>query len=224
MIIPWSASLAGAWDRYCNAHPLAWFWHRSGWMEYCSHHGDLMNMSFAVVLDDGSVAGLCPIILDGNDLTYQNGPCPEPLYDNRLRACKLMISRGRRRSFNYCHGMRLNDGEKSGGAINQLFIRHNGHTALNGHAIQAPLRSCTDCIAIRLAGKHAINMCMYTRATSITVTLPHQRLALIMHWSGRPFAGVTARHSRWVGRDTHRTRRAKTSNFSGAGLVDLRNW
>jgi|TARA_R110000765_G_scaffold42621_5_gene89899 hypothetical protein len=51
-------------------------------MEYCSHHGDLMNMSFAVVLDDGSVAGLCPIILDGNDLTYQNGPCPEPLYDN----------------------------------------------------------------------------------------------------------------------------------------------
>ena len=280
MIIPWSASLAGAWDRYCNAHPLAWFWHRSGWMEYCSHHGDLMNMSFAVVLDDGSVAGLCPIILDGNDLTYQNGPCPEPLYDNDsvryelLRHLRAIIDSYLVTSYEFreqIEGLQADDISWQTQVI-QLLPRNETerwrevrrsyksiiHTAQRTHRIE---RSCDpsaveilhglhrdqagretrdqytwDLMASWVASGHAYLCLAWNDAgvcdgaiyvyvyTSITVTLPHQRLELIMHWSGRPFAGVTARHSRWVGRDTHRTRRAKTSNFSGAGLVDLRNW
>jgi len=39
-------------------------------------------MSFAVIADDGSIVGICPVIRDGAVFLYQGGPCPEPLYDN----------------------------------------------------------------------------------------------------------------------------------------------
>jgi|TARA_R110000824_G_scaffold44320_4_gene129008 hypothetical protein len=39
-------------------------------------------MSFAVISDDGSIVGICPVIREGAVFRYQGGPCPEPLYDN----------------------------------------------------------------------------------------------------------------------------------------------
>ena len=82
MIIPWSTSLAPQWDAYCDDHPLAWFWHRSGWMIYCeSRSSEMLNLSFAVV-HGGEIVGICPIIREGSALLYERGPCPEPLYDN----------------------------------------------------------------------------------------------------------------------------------------------
>ena len=80
MILPWSTSLAGQWDAYCDATIGAWFWHRSGWMQYCEVGStDALNMSFAVV-EDGEIVGICPIILSNGTLTYYGAPCPEPLY------------------------------------------------------------------------------------------------------------------------------------------------
>ena len=90
MIIPWSPSLSQKWDAYCDEHPLAWFWHQSGWMTYCeSRSSEMLNLSFAVV-DAGEIVGICPIIREGNALMYQDGPCPEPLYDNDVIKAEML--------------------------------------------------------------------------------------------------------------------------------------
>lgn len=81
MILPWSQSLEQQWDAYCDSHPLAWFWHRSGWMSYCAARPDVLNLSFAVI-EEGKIIAVCPIMREGTALLYDGAPCPEPLYDN----------------------------------------------------------------------------------------------------------------------------------------------
>ena len=88
MILPWSQSLEQQWDAYCDDHPLAWLWHRSGWMRYCASRQDVLNLSFAVIAD-GEIVGICPIIHEGNALLYDSGPCPEPLYDSDIAKREL---------------------------------------------------------------------------------------------------------------------------------------
>lgn len=88
MIIPWSTSLAPQWDAYCDRHPLAWFWHRSGWMTYCASRQEVFNLSFAVIAD-GEIVGICPIIHEGSALLYEGAPCPEPLYDSDIAKREL---------------------------------------------------------------------------------------------------------------------------------------
>ena len=52
---------------YCDERQLAW--------EY------RVNLSFAVTRNN-EIVGICPMILDGDSVSYQGEACPQPLYDN----------------------------------------------------------------------------------------------------------------------------------------------
>ena len=90
MILPWSHSLSQKWDAYCDQHDQAWFWHRSGWMKYCdARHTPTLNLSFAMISGE-KIVGICPIILEDCSLTYQAGPCPRPICEDRSVQIEMM--------------------------------------------------------------------------------------------------------------------------------------
>lgn len=73
-VIPFSEVLRPRWDAFVDAHPEAWWWHRSEWLAYClAYHPGARDLSFAVLLRD-QIVGLCPVIVEGDEIAMGGEP------------------------------------------------------------------------------------------------------------------------------------------------------
>ncbi|MBI5140157.1 MAG: GNAT family N-acetyltransferase [Candidatus Vogelbacteria bacterium] len=55
------------WNEFCLASNDAWFWHTTGWLDYCEAYGkekfQTRNLSFMLADDTGTVA-VCPLLIE----------------------------------------------------------------------------------------------------------------------------------------------------------------
>lgn len=85
-----------AWDAYCDEHPEAWFWHRSGWLDYGVALGG-EDQSFAIVEND-QIIGICSLLRESTGYGFEGEPLPWPLATNPEAASRIIAGLSWKRS------------------------------------------------------------------------------------------------------------------------------
>ena len=84
-VVPFHA-VRWEWNEFVDHHPSGWFWHKCEWLTYMGTRDGVQNLSFAVVDDDGKVAGICPLLLEGDEFAGEKEPdSPAGAGYNRIR-------------------------------------------------------------------------------------------------------------------------------------------
>lgn len=92
----------GAWDRFVDAHPDGWFWHRESWLDYClAYDAQASDRSFANVVGS-EIQSIVPLIQRGDEFSLNGLPLPSPLW----RGERFDISDLELRLFAEMHGVR----------------------------------------------------------------------------------------------------------------------
>jgi hypothetical protein len=80
-----------AWDAFCLAHPDAWFWSTTRWLDYLTAMRGGENLSVAVLNDADEVATIMPLILEGDEFAGGGDPLPWPVgRSNDEHTCRLI--------------------------------------------------------------------------------------------------------------------------------------
>ncbi len=87
---PYGPEFAQVWNQFCDVQENAWFWHTTGWMEYCldCRFGvQSENMSFLLFDDDGhTVLAIAPLmketLFNTSEFTYGGAPTPAPVVNS----------------------------------------------------------------------------------------------------------------------------------------------
>lgn len=85
-IVPAASVSPAAWDAYVERHASGWLWHTRGWLGYQAayYRARGEDLSFAVLDDDGRIAGVAPMFLSGDSFVYGVRPVPAALVRDGL--------------------------------------------------------------------------------------------------------------------------------------------
>lgn len=81
-IVPRQNVSSDQWNMMVDAHPEAWWWHRTEWLDYCLAYAGGTDHSVGIMNKDGLMVGLCPLIEERGHFLAGHNPMASSLANN----------------------------------------------------------------------------------------------------------------------------------------------
>jgi hypothetical protein len=72
------------WNAYVDQHESGTWWHRDEWLDYCLAYKRGVDVSFVVTAQDGTIAALVPLLIEGARFACGGSPIPSAPLDMQI--------------------------------------------------------------------------------------------------------------------------------------------